>query len=239
MQYLGGKAWAGRRIVAEIERHRKPGETFVDVFCGALSVSRHALPPRLGIDLCRPIVTTFRAAIGGWVPPLIDESDYRRIATNPDPEDPLTGFAMFGCSFGGKWKAGYGGRARRKYARPIDGARKALLEKARACHDLELVCADYRDVPLPEKRIVYCDPPYNGSTGYAAVGTFDQAAFWEWATRLAASGTLVFVSEGAGAAVPQEWAVLSEWRQQLALGLNRTGRERVERLYVFRGAGTR
>ena len=41
--------------------------------------------------------------------------------------------------------------------------------------------------------MVYCDPPYNGTTGYG-VGKFDSAEFWEYMREIS-KDHLVFISE--------------------------------------------
>jgi DNA adenine methylase len=164
---------------------------------------------------------------------VVSEGQYQWIKANPNPADPLTGFAMFGCSFGGKWAGGY---ARNSKGQDYTaGARNSLLRKLRDCRDLEIHSRDYRHLPDPPAgTLLYCDPPYEGTTGYKGVGAFDPAEFWSHALWWHQCGALVFVSEGAGANPPSDWVIYSEWAQTSLLDPNRAGRTRIERLYVHR-----
>ena len=60
---------------------------------------------------------------------------------------------------------------------------------------------DYRKVPIPKGAVVYCDPPYKGTTKY--LGDFDHEAFYHWAlTR----DYPVFISEYA---MPDDFAPIA------------------------------
>jgi DNA adenine methylase len=43
--------------------------------------------------------------------------------------------------------------------------------------------------------VLYCDPPYCGTTGYKALEPFNSEAFWFWAREHARRGVHVYVSE--------------------------------------------
>lgn len=53
------------------------------------------------------------------------------------------------------------------------------LERLESLHSLESLQSDYRDVPLRDGDIVYCDIPYRG-TGAEYVTGFDHEAFYAW-----------------------------------------------------------
>lgn len=200
MQYLGGKSFAGRALVEMMEHYRKPGTLFVDSFCGALNVVRHARNPRLALDVCRPLMVMWQSAMLGWEPPsVVTLEEYQRFKSNQDPNDPRTAFVLFGCSHAGKWAAGYAkNRPEQHYAAC---AANGVRRKIRDCQGIELRCQDYQTLEeFNPGTVIYCDPPYDGLTGYGATAPFDSKAFWVWATRRAEMGSLVFVSEGYGAA---------------------------------------
>jgi len=50
-----------------------------------------------------------------------------------------------------------------------------------------------KELDIPANSLVYCDPPYRGSTGYD--GWFDSRAFWQWCRDKTREGHTVFVSE--------------------------------------------
>ena len=233
MQYLGGKSQSGKAIVQAITPWIQ-GALFVDAFCGALNVVRHVRGERMALDACQPLITLLQAVQGGWQPPeRVTEWQYHRIKERPDPWNPLTAFVLFGCSYGGRWGEGFA-RATRgtDYVRC---ARNSLLRKLQDCRDLEILCRDYRQIPAPNPRVVlYCDIPYRGTKTYGAVPAFDHGAFWDHAAWWTRCGARVFVSEGVDAAPPWDWVIYREWSQTSRLDPDRTGRSRIERLYVHR-----
>lgn len=40
---------------------------------------------------------------------------------------------------------------------------------------------DYREIEIPQNAVIYCDPPYKGTTGY--LNEFDHEAFYDWCER--------------------------------------------------------
>lgn len=239
MKYHGGKAknGLGRAIPRLLEGWRAPGALILDVFCGALNISRHLAAPRMAVDLCLPLVVTLKATIAGWDPPeTVTKAMHDDFRAHPNPWNPVTGFVLFGCSYGGQWGAGYARSKAAKDPRTLKGyaqeARRSLLKKAQECADLDIVCMDYRAIPRPPPMtVIYCDPPYRGTQGYAGVPPFDHEAFWRHAEWWHQCGALVFISEGEGARPMGPWVVYRQWGDlEGPLGCNR----RTERLYVHR-----
>lgn len=52
----------------------------------------------------------------------------------------------------------------------------------------------YYELELPPNSIVYCDPPYDGTSKYK-VDNFDHEMFWQWCREMATKGHTLFVSE--------------------------------------------
>lgn len=60
--------------------------------------------------------------------------------------------------------------------------------------EIKFLCTDYRSVKIPSKAIIYCDIPYEDTTGYNGTGTFNNEEFWEYA-RFLSKEHIVFISE--------------------------------------------
>jgi len=211
MQYLGGKAGEGKRIASICsERLKSPDQLFVDMFCGSLNVVRHVSHPnRLAIDACGPLIVMWKAALDGWVPPCtVTREEYGRISQVQDPRDPMTAFVLFGCSFGGKWRGGYAkDRPGQRYA---ECASNSIRRKAKDCKGLVLEHNTFQQKHpgcWPPGTVLYCDPPYQGTTGYKAIEPFNSDAFWFWASQHARRGVHVFVSEGRDVP-PEGWDIV-------------------------------
>ncbi len=248
MQYLGGKAGEGKRIAKECFSRLTPGSMFVDMFCGALNVIRHVPSKselaagglvdvtRVAVDACGPLITMWKAAISGWVPPkTVTHEEYNKIKENPDPHDPMTAFVLFGCSFGGKWAGGYAkDRPQQRYA---ECASNSVVKKAKDCAGVILEHNTFQNKHpgcWPIGTVMYCDPPYSGTTGYKAIAPFDSGAFWHWASEHARRGVHVYVSESGSLEGPAGWRMVLEQTASQGGRLTKGHAPRVDRLF-YRG----
>lgn len=229
----------GAKIASFIESYRKPGQPILDVCCGALNVTRYFKPPRFAIDVCKPLITTLKAGLAGWEPPISvsrERYDWQRLYGTDD--DPLTGFLMFGRSYGGKAWGGYIGdfyyNHRERYLqRNGECARNTFLRKMRACKDAELFLVDCLSLAPSFTRglIIYADPPYYGTTAYNGTEAFDSVLFWRMAEAWHDSGALVFVSEET--TFSPRFRAIKEWPTNNGMA-RQLGKARVEKLFAAR-----
>lgn len=71
---------------------------------------------------------------------------------------------------------------------------RALLRDLAILKDATFICQDYRDVQIPDKAVIYADPPYrNKMAAYGLAGAFDTSAFWDWC-REHSKNHLIYVS---------------------------------------------
>lgn len=70
-----------------------------------------------------------------------------------------------------------------------------LSEQIPKIMDVEFLCGDYRNNKYADLKgaVIYCDPPYQGTTKYAT-DSFDYDAFWDWCRKMS-KDNYVFVSE--------------------------------------------
>jgi len=237
MLYLGGKAKIGARIADAMAV--QPSATYYEPFCGMLGVLRHVrCRRRVASDARLAVVTFWRAVQSGWLPPsVLSEADYLALKAADDPLDPRTAWAAAGCSFGGRW---WGGLARDPLSdRNFAATASAFADKVRRhIVGVEFIHRDYAELDPEPGAVVYCDPPYAGTTDYPDVGPFDHAAFWGVAGRWSRTST-VFVSEFTGPTAADEVAAEDVWatRRRVAVeGSSGTDRRRVDRLYLLGGA---
>lgn len=198
MRYLGGKSKVGKHIATAILAHTDRRGDYYEPFLGGGATFARIAPlferAHAG-DIHEDLILMWEAARAGWVPPVIDEADYRRL--RDEPPSALRGFAGFGCSFGGKWWGGFargGGRCH-----PAESSRN-VVKTAEAMRGTVLRRSSYEEWNPDRGSVVYADPPYRGATEYAF--DFDHERFWstmhEWSDR----GVVVFVSEYSA---PPEW----------------------------------
>ena len=177
--------------------------------------------PRIGSDVCLPLIALYNALQNGWTPPeQVTEADYQQ-AKSGNCEPYLQAFIGFGCSFAGKWFGGFarGGHgadaptAARSLRSNLDrnyaaNARNSLLKKSVGMSDVRFNHLDYRNTPFkPEGWVIYCDPPYAGTTGYTAAPPYNPAEFWVQCSLWAGAGNVVLVSEYQA---PADWTCVLE-----------------------------
>lgn len=178
------------------------------------------------------LIALLKAAQSGHgFPNAISEDEYRYIRDNKDKDPALAGFAGFGCSFGGIWFTGYA-RSKRgdNYAATF---KKSLLDTMEKLKNAEIMCGDYRDVPLPPHSVIYADPPYKGTEGYRGVGRFDSEAFWEYMRQIARDGHTVFISE---MNAPSDFKCIWQKETWRTCGTSNNTLKATEKLFIYNGA---
>jgi DNA adenine methylase len=227
VQYLGGKSQFARQLCAILEGTRKPGQRFVDVFTGGANIvaGMSDRGPRVANDGCEPLIVLYRAWLDGWRPPAeVSEQLYHEVKARKDPANPLTAFVGFGCTFGAKWFGGYA-RGWVKpgtliHASPANGgtepanfaatAARGLTKRLALCSDVSFVCSDFADLEILPGDLVYCDPPYRGTTAYGYFRGFDYDLYLSKLTEWSAIAD-VFVSEYAAQA--DTWEQIAEFAE--------------------------
>lgn len=228
MTFVGSKRRHARFLVPILEAARRPDQTYVEPFCGGCNLLEHLANPRVANDAHRYLIEMWRALTEReWRPPwYVSEATFRHMRTHPEDYPPeLVGFVGFVCAFGSCWFAGYARcKAKRNYA--AQGAR-GILKQLPKLLGVEWHNEDYLALRIPPRSLVYCDPPYHGTTGYAeAIGDVD--VFWNWVRSLGRQGHTVFVSEYRA---PDDFEVVWERETSVNIDATRGGKPRVERLF--------
>ncbi|UZT28733.1 DNA polymerase I [Nocardia phage NS-I] len=224
MQYMGGKSQIAKAIRAHLVSH---GATkYVEPFVGGgavLTTVAKDFKFILAADAHADLIAMYQAIQdGSFTPPdTVTEEEYRALRES-DPS-PLRTFAAFGASFGGKEWGGYArmttttrnGKPRSPEDKP-NQSRNSLIKSAKAGmfgDHVEFRAVSVFDLNLPgdlEGTVIYCDPPYAGTTGYRT-GEFDATKAWDLYREWASRGAHVYVSEYAG---PGDLVVVDELRPQ-------------------------
>lgn len=245
MMYQGAKSHLARRICDAISRrevqnctqysrNNRGGTCLVSLFCGSCAVETRLAPlyDRVICADAHPYLIAMWQAVqaGRDLPDTVTEAEYQHIRANRDEDPALTGFVGFACSFGGKFFGGYARdhRCGRNYAAV---GKSAVLRDIQTLRGAEFVCGDYRSIDIPEGAVVYCDPPYDGTTGYTT-GRFDSAAFWDYMRQISQTHR-VYISEQTA---PDDFEAI--WEAPLRRSLDmQTDRRKIamERLYIYRG----
>lgn len=235
MKYLGGKHRIAKELADFMLSRCGALDDYWEPFIGGGSVFEQMAPhflTAIGTDVHPDLIMLYKALLEGWEPPSEITEEQYKLLRDAEPS-PLRAVAGFPCSFGGKWFGGYARDRTGVREDYVGEARRGLLRFAEALKGTEVVfeCRSYlRCYPVAES-VVYCDPPYAGTTGYAGTDPFNPLVFWDrvqyWTKDM---GCHVYVSEydGLGELVWEK-----ERNSEIGGGVNGESRKVVERLWYF------
>jgi site-specific DNA-adenine methylase len=205
MRYVGGKGTIAREVVGYLANVRKPKQSYWEPFMGAghILARMNIYDANVyGSDAHPYLMAMWIARQSGWKPPEHTRETYRLAreqaihGIDNGFSDADLGYYGFALSFRGKWFAGYSETPFEPEVMEVNvrlEERKANLLMVRNIH---LFCADFMATDPPEEQmLIYCDPPYAGTLGYAGTPPFDHEAFWCRVRLLTEQGHTVLVSE--------------------------------------------
>lgn len=230
MKYMGSKARHAKEMLPIILKDRKEGQWYVEPFVGGCNMIDKVSGNRIGADVHEYLIEMWQAVSVGWFPDksVITEENYQEIKNNKDVDKALTGFVGFACSFGGKWFGGW----RRDGAGVRDYVSEAVNNAAKQFSKLKGVkfyCCAYDNLAIiPPNSIIYCDPPYKGTTKYK--DDFNHDKFYDWCREKRKEGHTVFVSEYW---MPEDFTCV--WQKEVNSSLTKdTGSKKaIERLFTL------
>ena len=197
---MGSKNRIAKHILPIMLAERKPEQFWVEPFVGGGNMIDKVQGKRIGADLNEYLIKALRLIKDEptAIPDLITEDDYQK-AKDEMILDGLTGFIGFAMSFGGKWFGGY--------RRDVAGTKGCIenmktqtrrskqnaIEQSKKLKGVDFVHSDYKSLNIPPNSLIYCDPPYEGTTKYK--DEFNHVVFWQWCREMASKGHIIFVSE--------------------------------------------
>jgi len=197
MKYMGSKNRIAKHLLPiMVEAAEKAGiTTWVEPFVGGAGMIDKVPDSfeRIGYDLNDHVIHAL-IDIRDRPNDLLDSfSKELRDIHKKDKAKTLYSHACIVTSFGADLNGGY---AREKGSDDTTfcgyGKRNALKQSPKI-QGVVFECMSYQDVDVTG-ALLYCDPPYQGTTGYKT-GAFDHDAFFEWCRKMKAKGNIVFVSE--------------------------------------------
>lgn len=197
MKYMGSKARFTKDILPIILKDRKPEQWYVEPFAGGMNAICEVKGNRIANDIHYYLIEMWKELCNGWIPQKINHNTYHIVRNNREQFEPrFVGWVGFNCSYSGKWFGGFAGETKTKIGTVRDYQTEAINNVAKQVKKMKGVVFQnkpYYELELPPNSIVYCDPPYEGTTKYA--NDFDHTLFWNWVRNIRKQGHTVFVSE--------------------------------------------
>ena len=194
MKYMGSKNSIAKDILPIILKDRKEGQFVVDAFAGGMNLIDKVTGNRIANDIHSELIDMFKALVyENWTPPkFVNEQYYNDVKIAPDAFEPEE-IAYIGFnSYGGKFFRGY----RRDNSGNRDYWREHynnIMKQLPSLEGVIFVNESYKDLEIPSNSIIYCDPPYEGTTSYS--DKIDYFEFWGWCRSMKKEGHDIFISE--------------------------------------------
>lgn len=203
MHYIGGKHRQGKIIAKHIKVVLFEGQWYIEPFCGAMGVAYRVDHEDMFLcDVSQALITMWQAFQDPdlELPDVITEETHAKLRKIRDPEDWMTAYVGFGMSFGARYFT--------KYARSVRGEtgdntahsgrlkRSTNLKRKSNIMKAIIECFSYENLPkLPPNSVIYCDPPYEGTTKVHDSSGFNHDEFWDWCRGKVKEGHRVLVTE--------------------------------------------
>lgn len=193
MKYMGSKNRIAKHLLpimlAECEKHGIT--TWIEPFVGGANMIDKVPDAyrRVGYDLNDHAIHALIDIRDNAenLPDDVSEEDYKKYKGLPPQR--VKSLVRFGASFGGKFENGY---ARRNSKSMWGECVRNAIKQSPKIQNVQFICDSYENLDF-ENCLIYCDPPYQGTSGYKT-GVFDHDKFFDWC-REQAKRNIVFVSE--------------------------------------------
>jgi DNA adenine methylase len=229
MAYLGGKSKSAEHILEVLNNPVFDSYDYIEPFCGYCHILRRVINKKsyrisdnnkLLVVLLKHIQNTKGEH------PVISESEYKELRANPEKDLLKASYAAFCYSYNGKYFGGYVNKyGKREYPKE----RKRYydqLHDTKSFNKAIIKYTDYSHYKDVKGKLIYCDPPYEGTTEYHA--SFDSSKFWN-IIRSLSKDNYVFVSEYKA---PNDFTCISQKMKRNSIDGRGATRKRVEKLFV-------
>ena len=231
MKYMGSKNRIAKEILPIMLKERGQ-RTWVEPFVGGANMIDKVQGKRIGADI-NPYLIDALIAIRDCICDLpknnreFTEEDYKLLRKNDDYK--YKGYAGFAFSYGGKWLGGWSrtDKTSIKQRDYVAESYRNAVNQSPKLKGVKLVHSSYKDLKIPDNSLIYCDPPYENTTGYK--DAFNHSDFWQWCREKHTEGHKVFISEYNA---PDDFICV--WQKTLTTSFNTSESiKAVEKLFIF------
>ena len=198
MKYMGSKNRIAKHLLpimlAECEKHDIT--TWVEPFVGGANMIDKVPDTfeRIGYDLNDHVIHALIDIRDNAeeLPDSVSEEYF--VSLSGTPPGKITSWIRCACAYGGRFGNGYARQVSNpRYKKTIaqEGFNNALKQSPKI-QSVQFICDSYENLSF-ENTLIYCDPPYAGTSGYKT-GAFNHDKFFDWC-REQAKKNIVFVSE--------------------------------------------
>jgi site-specific DNA-adenine methylase len=232
--YLGSKNRISKYIAPIIQSYIDDDcKGYLEPFVGGGNmIDKITCKNRIGSDIDKYVIAVLSGLQNGIEPPKeVSKDFYDYVKENRDScSDFLVGYVGYEMSFGAKWFGGYVKRDDAKHRGDIYSY-KSCMKQAPKLANIEFKCCSFDEYKDLEGYVIYCDPPYYGTTPYKQMD-FPYRKFYDWCRKMSNKNT-VLISEYY---MPDDFVCIWEKDTIVSLDSNKKSYDenniRTERLYI-------
>ena len=212
MKYMGSKSRISKYIVPIIQKYIDENgiKTYIEPFVGGANViDKVRCDTRIGVDNNEYLIALYKSLQNGWDIRSVDMSKelYQSVRDNKD--------------FYPKQVVAVAGLLVRNY---YDEAVRNVIGQVPLIKDVIFKHDTYLQIN-PVNSVVYCDPPYFGTTDYKDKIDYDD--YWNWIRKIS-THNIVLCSEYNA---PEDFECV--WSMETTITLNHSGRNNaIEKLFI-------
>jgi DNA adenine methylase len=233
MAYVGGKAKTYQHITNILNNECFDNFDYIEPFIGYGHILRRIVNKKSykASDNNPLLITLLKHVQKSNKYPHISEKEYYELKSQNTTKTNILkkSFAAFTYSYNGKEFGGYTNivgernypKERKKYYN--------LLRENESFNKTKIYLKDYDDYSVKNK-LIYCDPPYLKTTGYATSTDFDHDKFWN-VMRKWSKNNYVFISEYKA---PDDFVAISSNKKHSTLSGKGSTSLRTEKLFVHK-----
>ena len=238
MKYMGSKNRIAKHILPIMLKERGD-RTWVEPFVGGANMIDKVSGKRIGADLNPYLIEALKLIRDNpeSLPDHVSEEMYQELKIHKHsnvllgmPDEALAGYVGFTHSFAGKWFRGF---ARNKELDKVENeqivsrrAKNNALKQSENLKGVTFIHSSYKDLAIPANSVIYCDPPYENTTGYK--DAFNHSDFWQWCREKHTEGHKVFISEYNA---PEDFECV--YSLETASSISQRGLRAIEKLFTF------
>lgn len=181
-----------------LDKRESLDQTYIEPFAGGMNTIDKVEGKRIANDIHFYLIEMWRKLIDGWIPGKYTKEEHKHIRENKESYDPhIVGWVGFNCSYSGVYFGGFAGETKTKTGIIRDYQSEAInnvMVQVPKMKGVVLKNKSYINLTIPEKSIIYCDPPYENTSKYK-VSNFNPTEFWEWCRTKKKEGHIIYISE--------------------------------------------
>jgi len=234
LKYVGSKNRVAKHIVPIIQHYidKMAVTQYIEPFVGGSNMIEHIrCKNKYGYDNNEYLIAFWQEMQNGWNP-LENVSMSKEFYTdvkNNKSKYPKHIVALCGlcATYNAKWFGGYAGIVHTKIGTDrnyYDEAVRNVLKQRNSILDVTYDCKSYDELSI-KNAVIYCDPPYEGTTKYK--DNFDHKKYWEWVRNMSIDNIVICSEYNA----PEDFDCI--WTKELTTTLDKASRTKaIEKLFV-------